>query len=340
MFPNGNDRLLSHFSPKQICDFIKDSEVKQKSKECGVYFFGGEPTLVMDDMVRLAKELKTSIKGVELTLHTNGLLLDKVPEYLLSNLENIFVSINSEKLERKGRLTKYYFKLVNNLGEAKKTFKGTTIARHTVISNSSLYSDVMRSIGLFDLVYWQMENRLTPHTASDYASQYLQELKYLMSFWWKTLDEGKVFGLLPFVNWAAKSYGISPPFKSYPCEIGQDVIPASDGTCYICPEMLGDEEVKCGTIAEGIDLSSMKRLIKPSAECSKCEHFSHCGGRCLRMHLRYPKRHMKTYCNITKESIRTFKAYVAKHPFKDLREETKDQLEKLSPQTSLCEMVP
>lgn len=340
MSPTGDEKLLENFSAKQIVDFIKDSEKKQKSKHCGFYFYGGEPTLVMDNVMELAQELKSSIKNVELTLHTNGLLLDKVPKSLLAGLENIFISINSENVIENGRLSDYYLKIVDNLNEAKKTFKGTSIARLTIISDSSVYAEVMRAIGIFNLVYWQLENRMTPHTAADYADRYLKELGYLMSFWWRMTEEGKVFGILPFVNWAAQLYGIEPSFESYPCDAGKDVFLAFDGTCFICPEMLGKEAVKCGTVKDGIDLTKMRELIKPTERCRNCEYFSNCGGRCLRMQREFPKEHMETYCRITKESIKRFREHAAKHPFDSLPKKTQDQLKKMAPQTSLCEKVP
>jgi radical SAM protein with 4Fe4S-binding SPASM domain len=340
MSPRGDEKLLENFSAEEIAEFIKDSEAKQQSEHCGIYFYGGEPTLVMDDIIKLAQELKDSIKDVELTLHTNGLLLNKVPKSLLADLENIFISINSEKVIEKGRLSDYYLNILGNLNEAKKTFKGTSIARLTIISNSSVYSEVMRSIGAFDLVYWQLENRMTPHPVKDYAAKYLTELSYLISFWWRMVEEGKVFGILPFVNWATQLYGIEPSFKSYPCDVGKDVFLASDGTCFICPEMLGKEAVKCGTVKDGINLDKMKELIKPTERCKACYYFSNCGGRCLRMHREFPKEHMETYCKITKESIKKFAEYAAKHSLESLSEKTREELKKLALRTSLCEKVP
>lgn len=340
MSPTKNQRLLDNFSADEITSFLKKTEAEQKSDLCGVYFYGGEPTVVMGDIVKLSKKLRSSIKPLELVLHTNGLLLDRVPKYVLSNLDHVFVSINSELVVQDGRLSDYYLKVVKNLATAREFFDGSAIARLTITSNSSLYAETMRSLGLFDFVYWQLENRLSPHPFKGFASQYLKEFELLVSFWWQMIEESKVFGVLPFINWAAQGYGLEPPFKSFPCDAGKDVFVATDGNCFICPEMLGDKAVYCGSVREGVDLSRMRELIKPRKECLQCKFFGYCGGRCLRMHLKFPKKHKKTYCRITRNSLKLFFKHLNEHPFESLSKQTQKQLMERIPFTSLCEKVP
>lgn len=102
------------YSFEQLNRFIQNTQNKYNDPIADIVFFGGEPTLNYNFIEKLisfqSSIICTSFK-YHYMLHTNGLLLDKIPDSILNKLDSIMLSINYEKVPH-FNLDNGYFKLI------------------------------------------------------------------------------------------------------------------------------------------------------------------------------------------------------------------------------------
>lgn len=99
-FVEQNPHYMSYDIAKQAVDYIvKNRELKGTSENCFLNFFGGEPTLMWDEIiVPLTNYIKQNKLPINLAMTTNGTLLDeKKVRFLHNNHINILLSIDGDE---------------------------------------------------------------------------------------------------------------------------------------------------------------------------------------------------------------------------------------------------
>jgi len=260
--------------PDKIQYKIEDlAKFLEKDQSTSIAFYGGEPLLEIERM----KEIVYKIKAKHYILQTNGLLLEKVDDDILSKFSTILVSLDGRK-EIHDFYRGNYDKVVENVRKLR--FKGELIARMTASQETDIYEDVMSILSLkkFTHVHWQIDavwsNEGIWRDFEKWVENYNKGVRKLVKFWIAELVRGRVHGIVPFLGVAT---AIFEGFKHVPCSSGFDSFAiATDGrilACPICPEF---EWNNVGTIWDGI-----KKRVEILEPCPSCNYFSFCGGRCL-----------------------------------------------------------
>ncbi|MEM2192560.1 MAG: radical SAM protein, partial [Candidatus Hadarchaeales archaeon] len=138
-----------------ICELKKFCE---KDPECSVIFYGGEPLICIEEMMRVMDEVKVK----NFLLQTNGIFLHKLPPEYLRRLHTILVSIDGgETVTDRHRGRGCWKRVIENLRLTReKGFEGEIIARMTVMEGVDIYREVRwlveNDIFPFSSVHWQL----------------------------------------------------------------------------------------------------------------------------------------------------------------------------------------
>ncbi len=243
----------------------------------------------------------TKNKNLTFTLQTNGVLLDKTNNYILENLDFIFVSIDgNKKITDKYRGRGTYNKILSNLRSAKPKIKGKLLARMTLTPENSVYDSVthLLNLNIFDYIFWQLENSQRKINYSQTKKRYQKDIRKLTDLWIENIASGKIVGIIPFQA-ITLSILNKKRHDSYRCGAGTYLVTIdSDGNCYSCDELL-EPEFKIGSINNGI---KQRKLSSPNRSkfCLDCDIGQICGGRCFKASLKFPTEKFKFYCDMTK----------------------------------------
>ncbi|WP_062397316.1 hypothetical protein [Methanogenium cariaci] len=141
-------------------------------------FYGGEPPLLSIDKIQSVME---ALSGrCRFMLHTNGTLLDQVPDGILNRLQTIIVSIDGRETthdrNRGGRGT--YQQIIGNCRKIQAMkIPADFIGRMTVTEETDIYRDVMHlafdTDGLFPSVHWQLDANFSETYCRDTYSDWV-----------------------------------------------------------------------------------------------------------------------------------------------------------------------
>ncbi|MFH1895771.1 MAG: radical SAM protein [archaeon] len=264
-----------------------------------LFFYGGEPLLNqkwIKEFIELSK-----VDNLTFTLQTNGTLLNKIDDFILENLNFIYISIDGDqKTTDKFRGNGTYNVVLDNIKKIKPKFKGKLLARMTIIPESPLFNSVTHlvNLGVFDYIYWQLENSPSKVDYLRVKENYKKEIRKLADFWVKNLTAGKALQIIPFCS-VVLSILSKEPAQSYKCGAGTYLITIdSDGNCYSCDELL-KEKFKIGATNTGIQQKQLPR----SDFCLNCDINEICGGRCFKALSSFPTEKFRFYCDMTKISV-------------------------------------
>lgn len=279
---------------EKFVDYIQD---KYHNNDATIYFFGGEPTLnynIIEDIIRLFKN-KTKYETTFI-LHTNGLLLDAIPDYVLFNIDLIFLSLNYEKLVVDNHITEYYSRIIKALNNIKLKKKIKVVGRLTISEKTSLCAECCISVNSFDYIYWQLDNQKQLNDLTKYKENYKRELKLLFDYWLYFLKQGVVLKLIPFLSVINKLINEVPVPKNFYCGYGVDIIYIqTDGSCYACCDEVETKKHFIGDIDTDINFDNMN-ISNPL--CLNCKYLKLCGGRCGRMHKDFDDKRINDFCEM------------------------------------------
>lgn len=270
------------YSLRELETFIR------RDDDPGLIFYGGEPLLSIATIQAVMEALSGACRYL---IHTNGTLLDRVPEEVLQRFETIIVSIDGREAthdHNRGRGT--YRTIVDN-GERIRSMHipAQIIGRMTVTEETDIYEDVMHlafeTDGLFSSVHWQLDANFSadyaPASYHDWVEHsYIPGLFRLMDRWVTHMEEtGEVLRWYPFLD--TMQDALSGTWSSaLRCGSGfanYSITP--DGMVAPCPCMLGMTEYYCGDIRN--DAPETLRRVVCDGKCADCDLFDFCGGRCL-----------------------------------------------------------
>lgn len=286
------------YSLDKLKSFIHQTQIARLpfDKNAIIYFFGGEPTLDYNQIAQIIKKLSEENEyGITYILHTNGLLLNKIPKTVVEKIDVIFLSLNYEKIFVDGHITAYFSKIIDSITTIKRDYGITTIGRLTISQNTSLYSEATLLGLFFDYIYWQLDNQKEIEKMEQYKTQYIHEVSLLFKYWMDFLEHGIVLKYIPFLAITRHAlFDKEDPINFY-CGYGDDIVYIqTDGTCYGCCDEIEGQQHYVGNIRDGIRFHD----THITADCKKCQYLRLCGGRCGRMHNDFSHERIQHFCDM------------------------------------------
>lgn len=301
--PSNKFPIVPQFTIDNLMEFILNLSKEFKKTNINIFFFGGEPTLNNKYIEEVIAKTQT-LHGITFRyiLHTNGLLLQTINNYILSKLDSIIVSINYEKIPKKNLEGSYFGRIIDNVKQIKERKDISIMARLTITEDVSLYHNVVQVLSFFDAIYWQIQNCESFNNFSKYYRNYKYELNLLWDYWSTYVEKGVILNLLPFIAPFTLKNGMPKTLGKYLCGYGDFMIYIqTNGECYSCAEEILDSEYfNIGNIKSGISFKSNTTDFL-TKKCNECQYYFYCNGRCGRMQERFSLKHIEEYCQLNKE---------------------------------------
>jgi uncharacterized protein len=282
-FDNGLDKKFKFcFSSEESkLEIKKLKEFILSDSEAVIIFYGGEPLLRID-------LIKTIIDNIDVPfrMQTNGKLLNQLPIKYLRKIDKILISIDGTKERTDFNRGEGTFDLVmKNIENARKQgYRGEFIARMTIDQD---FPDLCEQATFlhkkgFQSLHWQIDCGFykfdfNKKKIEKFFEEYNKQIKHLINYWIKKIESSKVLKFYPFLG-IVNSLLKNQPTKLR-CGAGHSGYAITlNGDIFACPIMNSIENFKAGNIE-----SSPKGLKQFSCdnECSDCDYYSLCGGRCL-----------------------------------------------------------
>lgn len=294
------------YTHMDLVQFIKQTQNYNRDSNVSIYFFGGEPSLEFEQIKNMILTLKCELQiyNLNFVLHTNGLLLNEIPDDILKALSLIMLSVNYEKIPKFNLANSYFSTIVNNTIQTKIKRNIPMIARLTITEKTSLYTEILQISNYFDLVYWQIENCTEFKNFEEFYSTYTFEVKLTFSYWLKYLSKGIMLKLVPFMAVLKFLFFHDRNGNEFACGYGKSMVYIqTDGDCYTCSDSVESGTHSIGSIKDGITLPypTLNNFI-----CCNCKFKSICMGRCGRMHVEFSKEHIKQYCALNQYMFNLF----------------------------------
>jgi uncharacterized protein len=277
-------------------DFLFEASGSQK--DLSVVFFGGEPLLefgLIEMIVPYIKEReKETGKSVNLSLSTNGLLLNKrVVNFLVRHKIGCQVSIDGPPyIHDKNRSlpdgTGSYDKVMPGIRRLISARRGRVPARATVSHGhvdlqgvvEHLLSLGFGSVHIAPVIGKDGDLALTKDDVT--AIKKGQEALALLLV--KNLRNDRYFNYSNLVRFIRQTRVIRDRLPHY-CGAGRTYFALSqDGAFYPCHRFVGMEGFRMGDLTDGIDLSLQKKILDLTVDnrpgCRECWARYLCGGGC------------------------------------------------------------
>ncbi|MBT5029628.1 TIGR04084 family radical SAM/SPASM domain-containing protein [archaeon] len=288
---------------------IEDLKKKITEEDYLTFYGGGEPLL----NIPMIKEIMDNVKCKGFMIQTNGMLLEKLGDYV-KRMHTILISIDGdEEITDKNRGKGVHKKVMENVAWVKENFDRELIARMCISEGSNVYEQVkwLMENG-FESVHWQLDVMFYEEEKIEWLENYNLEITKLMDYWMSKMREGKVLRMYPFLVIMDSLLKNEKSTLRCGCGIENFTI-TTQGKIAPCPIMSEMKKYYVGDIKE----KEVKKMYV-GEPCSSCEVLDLCGGRCL-------------YANLTKlwgEKGWEKVCGTEKHLIKSL-EENKKEVEKL-----------
>ncbi|MGB8220394.1 MAG: TIGR04084 family radical SAM/SPASM domain-containing protein [Methanoregula sp.] len=251
-----------------------------------VTFYGGEPLMRSDLVERIIREAPVQ----RFMIQTNGLLLDRLPSYIVNRFSTILVSLDGrEALTDENRGIGVFSRVMANVKKIRANgYHGELIARMTVTERTEIF-DAVRYLAentdySFSSIHWQMDANFTGdfshRTFAEWAEKkYNPGIRALVTAWVDEMEtSSRVLCWYPFIDPVEDLLnGRASPLR---CGAGHaNYAIMTDGHIAPCPIMIGMKQYYLGHIADA-DPQHLRR-IPVGGECEACHIRTFCGGRCL-----------------------------------------------------------
>ena len=266
------------YSPEALDRFIR---THLAAKEVVVTFYGGEPTLNIPFM----HELMARYPEYRYQLQTNGTLLNRLPDEILTRLSNILVSIDGGEATTDGYRGKGVFrKVTKNLARIRGKVQGSMTARVTWHGADTSFEEIDGLFESFDYVYFQFAQSEDAYTADDVARKKAVLVQMIDRFFAST---DTVYGLVPVMgivrNKILPNRAIEAAQGHSQCRASTHILNVlPDGRIFPCPDMTYLESMQQGDI-EGNWLKRSPLQPTPEMPCEMdCAAFSYCRRNCMK----------------------------------------------------------
>lgn len=298
--------LKPMYTFETLMDFIKNTQSIHNDTEVSIYFFGGEPSLEYGDIYKLITIARCELNTYDLrfVLHTNGLLLNELPNNILNELSLIMFSVNYEKIPHHLLCPSYFSTIIDNAIEVKMRKSIPIIARLTVTEETSIFTELLQVSNFFDYIYWQIENCIGFKTAEGFKITYNYEIQRTFDYWIKYLEQGIMLKYIPFMAVLKFMFYHDRSDNEFSCGYSKGMIYIqTNGKCYACSDNVEGKAHYMGDIFDGIKLPCRKLT---EFKCNYCSYRSLCMGRCGRMHIEFSQEHINDYCQMNQAMFDLF----------------------------------
>ena len=297
--------LMNEQTEKAIVKFVcSNSNLKRLS----VVWYGGEPLLNFDSMVRLTKMFKQLNIEYSAKIVSNGYLLTKEKADLMKDLaiRNIQITFDgSEEIHNQRRFLlggqPTYRKIMDNLKYLLSINKGITIDIRTNIDRrnkddyNKFYQDFKSEIN---------DKRVTmyPGFVSDLLSSECVSPEF-------NISEGGYkaqFILDIFDKYGIEIKSFLPKYRRHSCVASKyfAFVIGPEGELYKCWRMVGNQKEAIGNVNDGsFDMVKFSKYLIGAdytldSKCLQCEFITLCGGGCplVRMRNKYEKISLNHCC--------------------------------------------
>lgn len=297
--------LMNEQTEKAIVKFVcSNSNLKRLS----VVWYGGEPLLNFDSMVRLTKMFKQLNIEYSAKIVSNGYLLTKEKADLMKDLaiRNIQITFDgSEEIHNQRRFLlggqPTYRKIMDNLKYLLSINKEITIDIRTNIDRrnkddyNKFYQDFKSEIN---------DKRVTmyPGFVSDLLSSECVSLEF-------NISEGGYkaqFILDIFDKYGIEIKSFLPKYRRHSCVASKyfAFVIGPEGELYKCWRMVGNQKEAIGNVNDGsFDMVKFSKYLIGAdytldSKCLQCEFITLCGGGCplVRMRNKYEKISLNHCC--------------------------------------------
>jgi len=249
-------------------------------------FYGGEPLLRADLIEKIVREAPVQ----QFMVQTNGLLLDRISPQIINRFSTILISLDgSEELTDINRGAGTYRKVMENIKKISLNgYNREIIARMTVNEKTDI-ADAVHWLSdnpdhSFSSIHWQLDanfsNDFSRRRFADWVrDSYNPGVLGLLTDWVDHMENaGEVLHWYPFID--PMEDLLLGRHTRLRCGSGYaNYSIMTDGHIAPCPVMTGMSQYYVGHIrnADPQDLA----VVTINGECTDCDIFGFCGGRCL-----------------------------------------------------------
>lgn len=312
--PRSSIITFQEAEPERDSTIILDLAARHPSQTFSVCFYGGEPFLATDKMVKVWNILKEA-KGdnkFRYTVYTNGeLLIDALKQYpeFMQDMWLYSVSIDGDK-EQHNRVRKgtSLAKIIDNLRELKSNLNGHILHWSTLREEQSLLNCFEEFMRLYDerLVnhfFWHWAETQEPYeNFQTYAEKYSQELEKIIDAYTEKISRGE---LLPICHLNELILYLITGKERGHTACGVELAKNYDivsGKVYPCADLpsshdIGELNAQGKLKLKESDLSSLVKY-KNWLGCYECGVHPYCGGRCPVQALAGSRERTFQYCQL------------------------------------------
>lgn len=258
-----------------------DAFIREQLGEREIYvtFYGGEPTLNLAFMI----EAMQRFPNFRFQLQTNGTLLHRLPDTVLSRLSNVLVSIDGgERITDGYRGRGIYRKVVSNIGAIRDRVGGTLTARVTWSDADTTFEELDELTESFDYVYFQFVAQ-----EGAYSQEALEKRRAVLSRLIGRFFEGdSLYPVIPIMGTVRNKVLPSRAHELYAgmtqCRVSTHILNIMpDGKIFPCPDMTFLPGMQQGDVVENW-LKRSPLQPSPSMPCDDCDAFGFCRRNCMK----------------------------------------------------------
>jgi len=294
--PRNTLEVFEETNPERDVDLIQRLAKRHPNNSITICFYGGEPFLALDKMVRVWELLSAAEKSnrYQFLVYTNGEMLKDVFEAYPEFMRDIWtysVSIDGDEVQhnrtRSGTNLK---KIIDNLEHLRTYYRGNVLFWSKLREDQSLltcFEEFMRlcEAGLVNHFFWHWaEDRKPFENLSAYAAKYAEGLDRIMKVYTARLLAGE---LLPIahVNELVLYFLTGKERGHTACGVeldkNYDIV---SGNVYPCADLPPEMSVGCFDLDGKIGLGEVNLAkfvdYKEHLDCFRCGVHPYCGGRC------------------------------------------------------------
>jgi len=227
-------------------------------------------------------------------LQTNGTLLDNLPDWMLSRLSNVLVSIDGGETTTDGyRGRGIWRQVVKNVNHVRSRIAGTVTARVTWGNPDTTFEELdglASATKAFDYIYWQFV--ADEKYGGDSIEQRKQVLVRLIDRFFASTDT--LYPFVPIMGIVRNKVLPTRAQELYAgltqCRVSTHLINVMpDGKIFPCPDMMYAPQMQMGEI-QGNWMAKSPLQPTSSMPCQRCEAFLWCRGNCMKnLYLAYVK---------------------------------------------------